>query len=40
MGVCDQISVLNFGKVISQGTPEVVANDKEVIEAYIGRKSG
>jgi len=40
MGICDRISVLNFGKVISQGTPEVVANDKEVVEAYIGRKSG
>jgi branched-chain amino acid transport system ATP-binding protein len=40
MGICDCISVLNFGKVISQGKPEVVANDKDVIEAYIGRKSG
>lgn len=40
MGICDYISVLNFGKLISQGTPKEVANDEAVIEAYIGRKSG
>lgn len=40
MGICDRISVLNFGKIISQGTPDEVANDEDVIEAYIGRKRG
>jgi branched-chain amino acid transport system ATP-binding protein len=40
MGICDQISVLNFGKLISHGTPKEVANDAVVIEAYIGTKNG
>ncbi len=40
MGICDYISVLNFGKIICQGTPKEVANDDAVIEAYIGRKHG
>ena len=39
MGICDTISVLNFGKLIHEGTPEEVANDKGVIEAYIGRQN-
>jgi len=40
MGICDQISVLNFGELISQGRPKDVASDKAVIEAYIGTKNG
>jgi len=40
MGICDKISVLNFGTLIHEGTPEEVANDKGVIEAYIGRQNG
>jgi len=39
MGICDRISVLNFGILISEGTPSEVANDKAVIEAYIGTKN-
>ena len=35
-GVCDEITVLNFGTVLAQGTPEVALNDPEVIKAYIG----
>jgi len=38
MGICDKISVLNFGSIISQGTPGEISNDKLVIEAYIGKK--
>lgn len=40
MGICDYISVLNFGKLICQGTPKEVGNDAAVIEAYIGTKNG
>lgn len=35
-GLCDEITVLNFGTVLSQGAPEVALNDPEVIRAYIG----
>ena len=38
MGICDRISVLNFGKMICEGTGTQVVNDPNVIEAYIGKK--
>lgn len=37
MGVCDYITVLNFGKKLAEGTPKEVQSNKEVIEAYLGR---
>jgi len=36
MDISDHIYVLDFGKVIGSGTPEEVAADQTVIEAYIG----
>ena len=36
MGVCDTITVLNFGTVLPSGTPEAVQADEAVIEAYLG----
>jgi len=38
MDLCDRIVALNFGKKVAEGTPHEVANSKEVIEAYLGRK--
>jgi len=35
-GLCDEITVLNFGTVLAQGTPDVALNNPEVIKAYIG----
>ncbi len=35
-GLCDEITVLNFGTVLAQGTASEVMNDPEVIKAYIG----
>jgi branched-chain amino acid transport system ATP-binding protein len=40
MGLCEQISVLNFGKIIAQGGPEQIRSDPQVIEAYLGREDG
>jgi len=37
MNVSNRITVLNFGKVISEGDPESVQNDKSVQEAYFGQ---
>lgn len=39
MRLSDRIVVLNNGRVISQGRPEVVADDPVVIEAYLGPNS-
>lgn len=36
MGVCEKITVLNFGQVLISGTPKEVKNDPEVIKAYLG----
>ena len=36
MGVCEKITVINFGQVLMNGTPEEVQNNPEVIKAYLG----
>ena len=35
-GICEKLTVLNFGQVLTQGDTSTVLNDPEVIKAYLG----
>jgi branched-chain amino acid transport system ATP-binding protein len=36
LSVCDHVIVLDFGRIIARGTPDVIRNDSAVVEAYLG----
>jgi len=36
MGICEKVFVLDFGEKISEGPPEVIQKDEDVVKAYLG----
>ena len=36
MGLCEKITVLNFGEKLTEGSPKEITENKDVIEAYLG----
>ncbi len=38
MNVCERLVILNFGKKIAEGIPEEIRENKDVIEAYLGKE--
>ncbi len=36
MGLCDQVTVLDYGNAVVSGPPEAIRNDRRVLDAYLG----
>lgn len=40
MGICEWITVMDFGQVIARGTARDIQDNEQVVEAYLGKASG
>lgn len=40
MNVCDHIMVLNYGQKLCEGNAQEIQNNKQVQEAYFGKRAG
>ena len=36
MGICEKISVLNYGMLLAEGSPEEIRTNPDVVKAYLG----
>ncbi len=36
MGLCGQVTVLDYGTVVAAGPPQIIRNDPRVLDAYLG----
>ena len=40
MGICEHLTVMDFGEVIARGTPKEIQSNARVVEAYLGKGAG
>ncbi len=40
MGICEYLTVMDFGEVIARGTPREIQENQTVVEAYLGKGAG
>jgi neutral amino acid transport system ATP-binding protein len=40
MGLCDQVTVLDYGTAVVTGPPEMIRTDRRVLDAYLGAAEG